>query len=100
MLSKEEVLAKLKTVEDPEIKINIVDLGLIYKVGINKKNVDVLMTLTTPGCPLSFVIDQMVRSAVKEIKEVDKVTVRVTFDPPWNVNLMSEEAKLTLGIID
>lgn len=101
MVSQDQVIAKLKTVEDPELKINLVDLGLIYKVTIStENNVKVLMTLTSPGCPLSFIFDQLVSQAVKEIPEVKDVRVELTFEPPWSPAKMSEEAKLELGWIE
>lgn len=101
MLSRDLIMAKLKTVQDPELNINIVDLGLIYDVSVSSsKIVKVKMTLTSPGCPLSFVFDQLVTSAIKEIDGVKEVKVELTFEPPWSPAKMSEEAKLELGWIE
>ncbi len=98
MLSKEQILEKLKTVEDPELHINIVDLGLIYKVEVNKTGkVIILMTLTSPGCPLSFLFNDMVTDAVKKVNGVKEVKINLTFDPPWDVSKMTESAKVELG---
>ncbi|MBI3385096.1 DUF59 domain-containing protein [Candidatus Gottesmanbacteria bacterium] len=98
MLSKAQVLSKLKTVIDPELQVNIVDLGLVYGIEIvGSSMVKVKMTLTSPGCPLSFVFDQLVSEAVKTIKGVSEVKVHLTFDPPWDPAKMSEEVKLKLG---
>ena len=109
MLSRDLVISKLRTVQDPELHINIVDLGLIYDVSVSpdpsdplrtSKIVKVKMTLTSPGCPLSFIIDQLVTQAVKEIDEVKEVKVELTFEPPWSPAKMTEEAKLELGWIE
>lgn len=94
---KLQILNKLKTVIDPEMQVNIVDLGLIYDVEIAWDLVKVKMTLTSPGCPLSFVFDQLVTEAVKTVKGVKEVKVHLTFDPPWDPAKMSEEVKLKLG---
>ncbi len=98
MLTKNQFIEKLKTVEDPELHINIVDLGLIYKVEVNKTGkVIILMTLTSPGCPLSFLFNDMVTDAVKEVKGVKEIKINLTFDPPWDVSKMTEEAKVQIG---
>lgn len=97
MITTEQVKSKLKEVVDPEIGVNIVDLGLIYKIKIDKDNVNVLMTLTTPGCPLAAMFDQEVARKVRQIKGVKKVRVDLTFDPPWTPDKMSKEAKTKLG---
>lgn len=98
MVTKNQIFEKLKTVEDPELQINIVDLGLIYQVEINKTGrVTILMTLTSPSCPLSFLFNDLITDAVKEMKGVKDVKITLTFDPPWDVSKMSEEAKIELG---
>lgn len=98
MISKDKVLNRLKTVIDPELGVNIVDLGLIYKVAVDKRGkVNVLMTLTTPGCPLSAVFEELIGEAVGKVKGVKEVAIKLTFDPPWTQELMSEEAKAQLG---
>ena len=98
MLSKNKLFDVLKNVPDPELGISIVDLGLIYDVKADKKgNVEVLMTLTTTGCPLFEMIEGPVKEELKKIKGVKKVNIELTFDPPWTVEKMSREAKLKLG---
>lgn len=99
MITKETILAQLKKVLDPELKIDVVDLGLIYDVSVGRTgNVEILMTLTTPFCPLSAFFEKELVSAVKEVKDVSDVKINLTFDPPWNASKMSEEARLQLGL--
>lgn len=98
MVSKVEVMEKLKNVMDPELHINIVDLGLIYDVAVSNKEIRIVMTLTTPGCPLAPVIDKLIKRALGELK-VDKVSVELVWEPAWSVRRMSEEGKLQLGMI-
>lgn len=98
MLNEKEIMEKLKSVPDPELGISIVDLGLVYGVDIDaENNVTVKMTLTTIGCPLFSLIAEPVKAAVKEFKEVKKVEVDLSFDPPWTPERMSETAKIQLG---
>lgn len=99
MTTEEQVKDKLKEVIDPELGINIVDLGLVYKIEEKDGNVSVLMTLTTPGCPMAAMFDQEVVRKLKEIKGVKKVRVDLTFDPPWTPGKMSLEAKTKLGLM-
>lgn len=98
MITKEIVMDKLRGVMDPELHINIVDLGLIYNVVIEKNEITVTMTLTTPGCPLAPVIDKLIKKALGELK-ADSVTVELVWEPAWSVRRMSEEGKLQLGMI-
>jgi len=98
MLTKKILLNQLKNVPDPELGISIVDLGLIYDVKANKNgNVEVIMTLTTMGCPLFELIAEPIKSELSKIKGVKDVTVDLTFDPPWDPSKMSKEAKVKLG---
>jgi metal-sulfur cluster biosynthetic enzyme len=97
-LSKERVYERLKTVMDPELHINIVELGLIYDVIVKSKKIKVIMTLTTPGCPLAPVIDKLVRNAIKPLGEYE-TEIKLVWEPAWTKDMMSEEAKLTLGMI-
>lgn len=98
MLSKKLLLNQLHNVPDPELGISIVELGLIYDVNLDKNNnVEVLMTLTTMGCPLFDLIEGPVRQELKKIKGVKDITVNLTFDPPWTPDKMSKEAKVKLG---
>ncbi len=101
MITKEVVLEYLKGVIDPELNINIVDLGLIYEVVINqeKGEVDITMTLTSPGCPMSFVFEEWVPEAVKKIDGVKDVHINLVWEPAWNPDKISEDVKEQLGII-
>lgn len=96
---EEEIVKMLKTVFDPEIPINVYDLGLIYKIDINENNVTIDMTLTAPGCPMADFIAEDVKQKVQSIKGVENVTVNIVFEPVWNKDMMSEEAKLELGYL-
>ena len=94
-----ELIAALKTVYDPEIPVDIYELGLIYKVDVaDNKDVTIDMTLTAPGCPVAGEMPGMVKDAVKTVKGVGEVKVNMTFDPPWTPERMSEEAKLELNM--
>lgn len=93
-----KVRKALKKVIDPELGINIVDLGLVYDVREENGKVEVEMTLTSPGCPLAGVIDERVMAATKDLDGVKKVVVMIVWDPPWNEDMISEEAKAELGV--
>ena len=96
---RELVIEKLKTVYDPEIPVNIYDLGLIYRIDIDTKGViDIDMTLTAPGCPVAETFPSMVESAIREIDEVNASRVEIVWDPPWTQDRMTEAAKLELGM--
>ncbi len=100
MVTKEEVWDKLREVYDPELGLSIVDLGFIYDVKVeNEKNVYVKMTLTTPGCPMSFYLVRLVEAKIRSIKDVSDVKVELVWDPPWTPDRMSEKAKKKLGLI-
>lgn len=101
MITKEDVLESLKTVIDPELNINIVDLGLIYDVEINQATgkVEITMTLTTPGCPLSIVFEEWVPEAAKKVEGVNEVRINLVWEPPWDPDKISDDAKESLGII-
>ncbi|MFL2991283.1 MAG: iron-sulfur cluster assembly protein [Cytophagales bacterium] len=95
-----KVLRAIKTVYDPEIPVDVYELGLIYEINIKKnKDVHVLMTLTSPSCPAAESIPSDVKSRIEMIKEINDVDVEITFDPPYTSDLMSEEAKLELGFM-
>jgi metal-sulfur cluster biosynthetic enzyme len=100
MVNKNEVMGKIATVEDPELGLNVVDLGLIYNVEIlDEKSVYIGMTLTFPGCPYGPTLVSDIERAVKEIDGVQKVDVDIVWEPPWNPNEMaSDYAKDVLGI--
>lgn len=96
----EKIVGVLKTIFDPEIPVDIYELGLIYDVFVNEDlDVKILMTLTTPNCPVAETLPLEVEEKVKSINEVKSAEVEITFDPPWNQDLMSEEAKLELGML-
>lgn len=101
MPTVEQVMEALKNCYDPEIPVNIVDLGLVYDVKIiDDKTVYVKMTLTAPGCPVGAFVAEQVKEAVMTLVEgVEKVDVEIVFDPPWTPDRMSDEAKEILGII-
>ena len=96
----EKIVKELKSIFDPEIPVDIYELGLIYDVFVNEDNeVKILMTLTTPNCPVAESLPQEVEEKIKSIDEVKTAEVEITFDPPWTKDLMSEEAKLELGFL-
>ncbi len=96
----EKIVNVLKTIYDPEIPVDIYELGLIYDVFVNEDyEVKILMTLTTPNCPVAESLPLEVEDKVKSIKPVKDAEVEITFDPPWTQELMSEEAKLELGML-
>jgi FeS assembly SUF system protein len=96
----EKIVKTLKTIFDPEIPVDIYELGLIYDVFVNEDNhVKVIMTLTTPNCPVAESMPLEVEEKVRAIPEVAEAKVELTFEPPWNRDLMSEEAKLELGFL-
>ena len=96
---EEKVIEQIKDVYDPEIPVNIYDLGLIYDVAVTEeRDVVVLMTLTAPGCPEAGTIPGEVEIRIKELPEVNNVKVILTFDPPWDKSMLSDAAKLELGL--
>ena len=96
----EKVVKVLKTIYDPEIPVDIYELGLICDVFLNEENdVKILMTLTSPNCPVAESLPQEVKDKVAEIKGVKSAEIEMTFDPAWTRDLMSEEAKLELGFL-
>jgi len=96
----EKIVNVLKTIYDPEIPVDIYELGLIYDVFVNEDyDVKILMTLTTPNCPVAETLPKEVEEKVKSLNAVNDAEVEITFDPPWTQDLMSEEAKLELGML-
>ena len=96
----EKIVKELKQVFDPEIPVDVYELGLIYDVFINEENeVKILMTLTSPNCPVAESLPKEVEDKVKSIDQVKDAEVEITFDPPWTKDLMSDEAKLELGFM-
>lgn len=97
MLTKIICLDALRKVIDPEIGVNIVDVGLIYRVDLNDTAIEVDYTLTSPGCPLAETIRQDIERCVREVSEEREVKAHLVWSPPWNIDFMSEEARLELG---
>ncbi|MDG1014418.1 MAG: iron-sulfur cluster assembly protein [Flavobacteriaceae bacterium] len=96
----EKIVRVIKTIFDPEIPVDIYELGLIYDVFVNEDyEVKVLMTLTTPNCPVAETLPLEVEEKIKSLDAVKDAEVEITFDPPWTQDLMSEEAKLELGML-
>tara|TARA_B100001057_G_scaffold406159_2_gene419447 strand:- start:8030 stop:8350 length:321 start_codon:yes stop_codon:yes gene_type:complete len=96
----EQIVKELKSIFDPEIPVDIYELGLIYDVFVNEDNdVKILMTLTSPNCPVAESLPLEVEEKIRSIDEVKTAEVEITFDPPWTKDLMSEEAKLELGFM-
>jgi len=94
-----DIVAALKTVYDPEIPADIYELGLIYKIDVDDdRNIVIEMTLTSPGCPVAGEMPMWVENAVAAVPGVGQVSVKLTFDPPWDKDRMSDEAKLALGM--
>ena len=96
----EKIVAMIKTIFDPEIPVDIYELGLIYDVFVNEEmDVKILMTLTSPNCPVAETLPMEVEEKVRSIEEVRNAEVEITFDPTWTQDMMSEEAKLELGFL-
>jgi FeS assembly SUF system protein len=96
----EDVVDVMRTIYDPEIPVDIYELGLIYDVNVNDEgDVHILMTLTSPNCPVAESLPEEVREKASSLDAVKEVEVEITFDPPWNKDMMSEEAKLELGML-
>ncbi len=95
---KEKVITEIKKIYDPEIPVNIYELGLIYDISIKNNDVNVKMTLTTPNCPVAESLPKEVKDSIMEIKGVDKVELDLVWEPPWDKSMMSEAAKLELNL--
>jgi FeS assembly SUF system protein len=97
---KSAIVDVIKTIFDPEIPVNIYDLGLIYEINVfPDRNVEIVMTLTSPSCPAAGVLPGEVEEKAKSVAGVVDVTIELVFDPPWNQEMMSEEAQLELGFM-
>ena len=98
-IEEEEVIECIKSVMDPEIPVNLYDLGLIYEIKINNKNdIKIKMTLTNPNCPVAGTMPRSVGESVEKLSNLNSIEVSLVWDPKWNKDLMSEEAKLALDI--
>ena len=95
---KDKVIAEIKKIYDPEIPVNIYELGLIYDISIKDNDVSVKMTLTTPNCPVAESLPKEVKDSILEIEEVKKVDLDLVWEPPWDKSMMSEAAKLELNL--
>ena len=98
MILKENIIAEIKKIYDPEIPVNIFDLGLIYDISINDKSVVIEMTLTSPNCPVADSLPKMVKDIVEKLDEVDTANIKLVWSPPWTKDMMSEAAKLELNL--
>ena len=98
LINKEDVIACIKTVMDPEIPINLYDLGLIYSIKNSNNNILIEMTLTNPNCPVAGQMPENVAKSVERINGLRSIEVKLVWEPPWNKGLMSEDAKLALDI--
>ena len=97
---EEQIIMTIKTVEDPEIPVDIYELGLIYDIDIKtNKDVVITMTLTSPNCPVAESLPEEVRSKVENLQSINKCKVNIVFEPTWNASYMSDEAKLELGML-
>ena len=98
-IEQDKLIEALKTVYDPEIPVDIYELGLIYSINEEENNdIKITMTLTAPGCPVAEEMPKWVENAIKKVEGVNKVNVEMVFDPPWDMSLMSDEARLTLNM--
>tara|TARA_B100000686_G_C15824662_1_gene495150 strand:+ start:48 stop:344 length:297 start_codon:yes stop_codon:yes gene_type:complete len=95
---KEKIISEIKKIYDPEIPVNIYELGLIYDILIKEKDVAIKMTLTTPNCPVAESLPKEVKDCISQIKEVKNVDLQLVWDPPWDKSMMSEAAKLELNL--
>ena len=95
---KEQIINEIKKIYDPEIPVNIYELGLIYEVIVDKNYVKIKMTLTTPNCPVAESLPKEVKDGVMQVEGIEKVDLDLVWDPPWNKSMMSEAAKLELNL--
>ena len=95
---KEKIISEIKKIYDPEIPVNIYELGLIYDILIKEKDVAIKMTLTTPNCAVAESLPKEVKDCISQIKEVKNVDLQLVWDPPWDKSMMSEAAKLELNL--
>ncbi len=98
MVKKEDIIDVLKTVIDPEIGLDVINLGLVYEIKVNDDNVYIKMTMTTPGCPLTSWILADAENKIKQVPGVKDVQIELVWDPPWSVDRISEEARKLLGL--
>ena len=97
--TRDKIIGVLRQIYDPEIPVNIYDLGLIYDIRVDGLKADITMTLTSPHCPVAESMPDQVASAVRSLDEIDEAAVELTWDPPWHPGVLSDEVKLELGIL-
>ena len=95
---REQVIAEIRKIYDPEIPVNIYELGLIYDVKVNKSKAKIIMTLTTPNCPVAESLPKDVKDSAMQVEGIEKVNLDLVFEPVWNKDMMSEAAKLELNL--
>ena len=95
---KDKIISEIKKIYDPELPVNIYDLGLIYDVQVNEKKAKIKMTLTTPNCPVAESLPKEVKDGVMQVEEIEDVDLELVWDPPWNKEMMSDAAKLELNL--
>ena len=98
MSKKEQIIEEIRKIYDPEFPVNIYELGLIYDISVSDKHVDIMMTLTSPNCPVADTLPKNVKENIEKIKDVSSAEVKLTWNPPWNKDMMTEAAKLELNI--
>ena len=98
METKEKIIAEIKKIYDPELPVNIYDLGLIYDVQVNEKKAKIKMTLTTPNCPVAESLPKEVKDGAMPVDEIEDVDLELVWDPPWTKEMMSDAAKLELNL--
>ena len=97
---EQKIISVLETVYDPEIPVNIYELGMIYNIKVDEEvNVEITMTLTSPSCPVAESLPGEVRQRIKDIEDIKDVKINLVWEPPWNKDMMSDEAKLNLGFL-
>ena len=95
---REKVIAEIRKIYDPEIPVNIYELGLIYDVKVNEAKAKIIMTLTTPNCPVAESLPKEVKDSAMQVKGIEDVDLELVWDPPWNKDMMSDAAKLELNL--
>ena len=95
---KEKIVSEIKKIYDPELPVNIYDLGLIYNINVIGSKAEIKMTLTTPNCPVAESLPKEVKESAMQVEEIDEVDLELVWDPPWNKDMMSDAAKLELNL--
>ena len=95
---KDKIITEVKKIYDPEIPVNIYELGLIYEVSVDKKKANIKMTLTSPNCPVAESLPKEVKEGAMQVEEIDDVDLQLVWDPPWTKDMMSDAAKLELNL--